>query len=60
MCIRDSLKRLKARGIAPGVRLRTRRRTPDDDYAVSLGNSSRILHLSAAAASAIRLCSVHP
>jgi DtxR family Mn-dependent transcriptional regulator len=54
------LKRLKARGIAPGVRLRTRRRTPEDDYAVSLGNSSRILHLSAAAASAIRLCSVHP
>jgi DtxR family Mn-dependent transcriptional regulator len=54
------LKRLKARGIAPGVRLRTRRRTPEDDYPVSLGNSSRILHLSAAAASAIRLCSVHP
>jgi DtxR family Mn-dependent transcriptional regulator len=53
------LKRLKARGIAPGVRLRTRRRTPDDDYAVSLGNSSRILHLSPDAAGAIRLCSVH-
>ena len=54
------LKRLKAQGIAPGVRLRTRRRTPDDDYAVSLGNSRRILHLSPDAARAIRLCSVHP
>src|SRR5580698_4194775 len=48
------LKRLKARGIAPGVRLRTRRRTPEDGYAVSLGDSSRILHLSPDAASAIR------
>jgi DtxR family Mn-dependent transcriptional regulator len=53
------LKRLKAHGIAPGVRLRTKHRTPDDDYAVTLGNSSKVLRLSPDAARAIRISSTH-
>jgi len=53
------LKRLKAHGIAPGARLRTRRRASDGHCAVTLGNSSKILRLSPDAARAIRISSPH-
>jgi len=52
-----TLKLLKTSGITPGVQLRMRERHADDGYAVSIGRSAQVLHLSQEAADAIR---VHP
>jgi DtxR family Mn-dependent transcriptional regulator len=51
----SSVKLLRMRGIAPGVRLRVRNPLPDDGYAVSIGRSEKVLHLSRQASDAIRL-----
>ena len=52
-----TVKLLRTSGIAPGVQLRVRPRHADDGYAVSVGSSAQVLHLSQEAADAIR---VHP
>lgn len=49
------LKQLQANGIKPGVRLRMRRRLPDEDYAVNIGSSTKILRLSQEIANAITI-----
>lgn len=49
------LKSLRTSGIAPGVRLRVRKRDPENGYAVSVGRSTKVLQLSDAAADAIRI-----
>ena len=49
------LKSLKAAGIAPGVSLRVRGRRSDDNYPVSIGRSTRIVHLTRNVADAIRI-----
>jgi DtxR family Mn-dependent transcriptional regulator len=51
------LKLLKAGGIAPGVRLRLKSRSVRKGYAVSIGRSAKVLHLSQETADAVR---VHP
>jgi DtxR family Mn-dependent transcriptional regulator len=51
------LKLLRVSKIKPGVRLRVRGRDPKHGYTVSVGSSTKILHLSHAAAEVIR---VHP
>lgn len=48
------LKRLKANGVAPGVQFQVSRRA-QDEYALRIGNSSRVLHLSTEDARAIRI-----
>jgi DtxR family Mn-dependent transcriptional regulator len=53
----SNVKLLSTSGIAPGVRLRVRNRHLDDGYAVSIGRSVKVLHLSHEAADAIR---IHP
>jgi DtxR family Mn-dependent transcriptional regulator len=53
----SNVRLLRTSGIAPGVRLRVRNRHPDDSYAVSIGRSVKVLHLSHEAADAIR---IHP
>ena len=53
------LKQLQANGIKPGVRLRMRRRLPDEDYAVNIGSSTKILRLSQEVANAITIRSTH-
>ena len=50
-----TLKLLKTGGIAPGVHLRVRNRRADDGYAVSIGRSTKVVHLSHQAADAIRI-----
>jgi DtxR family Mn-dependent transcriptional regulator len=52
-----TVKLLRTSGIAPGVQLRVRARLADSDYAVSVGRSGKVLHLSRNAADAIR---THP
>jgi hypothetical protein len=52
------LKQLKAGGIAPGVQLQLSRGTTDE-YALRVGSSTKVLHLSTEAASAIRIRSAH-
>jgi DtxR family Mn-dependent transcriptional regulator len=49
------LKSLRTDGIAPGVRLCLRNRHAEDDYAVTVGSSTKVLHLSRDAAEAIRI-----
>jgi len=53
----SNVRLLRTSGIEPGVRLRVRNRHPDEGFAVSVGRSARILHLSHEAADAIR---IHP
>jgi DtxR family Mn-dependent transcriptional regulator len=53
----SNVKLLRTSGIAPGVRLRVRNLQPDEGYAVSIGRSMKVLHLSHEAADAIR---IHP
>ena len=53
------LKSLRTIGITPGVHLRVRSQNTQDDYAVSVGSSTRVLHLSSDAADAIRIHSQH-
>jgi DtxR family Mn-dependent transcriptional regulator len=50
-----TLKLLKTRGIGPGVRLHVRNGHTNEDYAVSIGGSAKILHLSREAAEAVRI-----
>jgi DtxR family Mn-dependent transcriptional regulator len=50
-----TVKLLRTSGITPGVQLRMRERHPDDGYAVSIGRSREVLHLSHEAAVAIRI-----
>jgi DtxR family Mn-dependent transcriptional regulator len=50
-----TLKLLKTSGIAPGVHLRVKNRHADDSYAVSIGSSKKILHLSHEASDAIKI-----
>jgi Mn-dependent DtxR family transcriptional regulator len=50
-----TVKLLSKSGIAPGVQLRVRPRPADDGYAVSVGSSAQVLHLSQEAADAIRV-----
>jgi DtxR family Mn-dependent transcriptional regulator len=52
-----TVKLLSTSGIAPGVQLRVRSRHADDGYAVSIGSSVQVLHLSREAADAIK---IHP
>jgi DtxR family Mn-dependent transcriptional regulator len=52
-----TVKLLSTSGIAHGVRLRLRERHAEDVYAVSVGGSTQVLHLSREAADTIR---VHP
>lgn len=52
-----TVKLLSTIGITHGVQLRLRKRNAEDVYAVSIGGSTRILHLSREAGDAIR---VHP
>ena len=52
-----TVKLLSTSGIAHGVQLRVRLRHADDGYAVSVGGSNKVLHLSRGAADTIR---VHP
>lgn len=49
------VKLLWTSGITPGVQLRMRDRCADDGYAVSIGRSGKVLHLSYEAADAIRI-----
>jgi DtxR family Mn-dependent transcriptional regulator len=49
-----TVKLLRTSGIAPGVQLRVRARRVDNGYAVSVGRSGKVLHLSHDAADAIR------
>jgi hypothetical protein len=51
----QSLKALKTGGIVPGIRLRVRRRDAGDGYAVTVGSSTKVLHISNDAAGAIRI-----
>ena len=53
------LKSLRTIGITPGVHLRVRSQKTQDGYAVSVGSSTRVLHLSSDAADAIRIHSQH-
>jgi DtxR family Mn-dependent transcriptional regulator len=59
ICDRDAatVKFLRTSGIAPGVLLRLRKRHANEDYAVSIGSNSQVLHLSREAGEAIR---IHP
>lgn len=50
-----TVKLLNTSGITHGVQLRLRKRHADDDYAVSIGNSAQVLHLSREAGDAIRI-----
>jgi DtxR family Mn-dependent transcriptional regulator len=50
-----TLKLLKAGGIAPAIHLRVRNRLADDGYAVSIGRSTKVVHLSHQAADAIKI-----
>jgi non-ribosomal peptide synthetase component E (peptide arylation enzyme) len=50
-----TVKLLRTSGITHGVQLRLRKRHADDDYAVSIGNSAQVLHLSREAGDAIRI-----
>jgi DtxR family Mn-dependent transcriptional regulator len=52
-----TLKKLKAHGIAPGVHLNVRSWNAKQGYAVSIGSSKKVLHLTHEIADAIR---VHP
>jgi DtxR family Mn-dependent transcriptional regulator len=54
-----TLKLLKTRGIGPGVRLRVRSCHANEDYAVSIGRSTKILHLSREAVEAVRIHRPH-
>jgi DtxR family Mn-dependent transcriptional regulator len=49
------LKSLRLCGIAPGVRLRVRNRDAEEGYAVTVGRSTKVLHLSHNSADAIRV-----
>jgi DtxR family Mn-dependent transcriptional regulator len=51
------VKLLRTSGIVPGVQLRVRNLHVDEGYAVSIGRSGKVLHLSHAAADSIR---IHP
>ena len=55
-----TLKLLQSSGIAPGVRLRVRDQHPEDGYSVSVGRSTKVLHLSQEAAEAVRVHPPHP
>jgi DtxR family Mn-dependent transcriptional regulator len=59
ICDRDAatVKLLRTSGIAPGVLLRVRDRHAGNGYAVSIGSSAQVLHLSNETAGAIR---THP
>jgi|CZKF01.1.fsa_nt_gi DtxR family Mn-dependent transcriptional regulator len=50
-----TVKLLRTSGIVPGVQLRVRNRRADDSYAVSIGRSTKVLHLSHEAADAVRI-----
>jgi DtxR family Mn-dependent transcriptional regulator len=50
-----TLKSLKSSGIEPGVRLRVRKRSPLDNYTITIDRSSRILNLRGDAAKSIRV-----
>jgi DtxR family Mn-dependent transcriptional regulator len=50
-----TVKLLKTSGITPGVQLRVRSRHADYGYALSIGNSAQILHLSDETAASIRI-----
>jgi DtxR family Mn-dependent transcriptional regulator len=52
-----TVKFLRTSGIAPGVQLRLRERLANDGYAVSVGSTAQVLHLSREAGEAIR---IHP
>jgi len=49
------LKSFRTKGIAPGVRLCVRNRHAEDEYTVTVGSSTKALHLSRDAADAIRI-----
>ena len=49
------VKTLRTAGIAPGVHIRVTNRNPEDGYAVTVGPSTSVLHLSHDAANAIRV-----
>ena len=53
------LKSLRTNNIRPGVRIRVRNRPGADGYAVSVGKSTKVLHLSHAAAEMIKVHSLH-
>jgi len=50
-----TLKALKTGGIVPGIRLRVRGRDAENGYTVTVGNSTKVLHISNDAAGAIRI-----
>jgi DtxR family transcriptional regulator, Mn-dependent transcriptional regulator len=54
-----TLRLLKESGIAPGVKLRLREKPSVASYAISVGRSSRVLHLQEEAAGTIRVCAAH-
>lgn len=54
-----TLRLLKESGIAPGVRLRLREKPSVASYAISVGRSSKVLHLQEEAAGTIRVCAAH-
>src|SRR6201996_424328 len=51
-----TLRLLKESGIAPGVKLRLREKPSVASYAISVGRSSKVLHLQEEAAGTIRVC----
>jgi DtxR family transcriptional regulator, Mn-dependent transcriptional regulator len=54
-----TLRLLKESGIAPGVKLRLREKPSVASYAISVGRSSKVLHLQEEAAGTIRVCAAH-
>jgi hypothetical protein len=52
-----TVKFLRTRGITPAVQLRVKSQNSDDSYAVNIGRSGKVVHLSHKAADAIR---IHP
>ena len=55
----STLRLLKEKGIAPGVRLRVREKPSITSYAVSIGRSATPITLHEEAASSIRVCALH-
>jgi DtxR family transcriptional regulator, Mn-dependent transcriptional regulator len=53
----STLKQLKAKDITPGVRLQIKRQNVDGTFAITIGDSSKVLHISHQIAMAIK---IHP